>query len=105
MELCITLTLRVYGTIPDPVVLGIIRFRRQLYYLYRRAYIEYASGLGIRARVKARGRAEFEMSGIYLDLRIRFASGHAPAPKSQSSAIEPEPGAICQVNPTTGCGT
>lgn len=75
MELCVALTLRVYGALPDPVLAGIIRYRQELYDLYRRAYIEYTTGLGAPVHVTARGRAEFEMSGVYLDLRIRLARG------------------------------
>jgi hypothetical protein len=77
MELCVALSLRVYGAIPDPVLTGIIQYRRELYDHYRRAYIEFATGLGAPVRVTARGRADFEMSGVYLDLRIRFGGGRA----------------------------
>lgn len=77
MELALVLSLRVYGSIPDPVLKGVIQFREELYPLYRRAYIEFASGLGAPVRVSGTGRAEFEMSGTYLDLRIRFAGGRA----------------------------
>lgn len=72
MELCLALTLRVYGVLPDAVLVGLIRFRRELYELYRRAYLEYATGLGAPVQVTAKGRAEFVMSGVYLDLRIRL---------------------------------
>jgi hypothetical protein len=77
MELCVALTLRVYGTLPDPVLTGIIQVREELYELYRRAYLEYATGLGAPVRVMAEGRAGFEMTGIYLDLKIRFGGGRA----------------------------
>jgi hypothetical protein len=77
MELCLALTLRVYGTLPDPVLAGIIRYRQELRELYRRAYLEYATGLGAPVSVMAKGRAEFRMSGAYLDLRIRFGGGRA----------------------------
>ncbi len=72
MELCVALTLRVYGALPDPVLVGLIDYRQELYKLYRRAYIEYATGLGTPVVVTASHRASFEMSGVYLDLRIRF---------------------------------
>lgn len=77
MELCVALTLRIYGSLPDPVLVGIIQFREELYALYRRAYLEYATGLGAPVRIRAEGRAEFEMSGVYLDLRIQFGGGRA----------------------------
>ena len=75
MELSLALRLRVYGTLPDPVLEGLIRFRQNLYALYRRAYIEYATGLGVPVRIAAKGRSEFDMSGVYLDLQIRFSGG------------------------------
>ncbi len=77
MELSLALTLRIYGTLPDPVLHGLIRFRHELYVLYRRAYLEYDTGLGAQVRVTARARTEFDMSGVYLDLRIRFGGWHA----------------------------
>ena len=77
MELCLALSLRIYGTLPDPVLTGLIQFRHDLYDLYRRAYIDYATGLGAPVRVLAKDRAEFEMSGVYLDLKIRFGGGRA----------------------------
>ncbi len=77
MELCLALTLRIYGALPDPVLLEIIRYRLELYELYRRAYVEYATGLGTPVAVTAQGRAAFEMRGVYLDLKIRFGGGRA----------------------------
>lgn len=77
MELCLALTLRIYGALPDPVLLEIIRYRLELYELYRRAYVEYATGLGTPVAVTAQGRAAFEMRGVYLDLKIRFGGGCA----------------------------
>ena len=77
MELCVALTLRVYGALPDPILLGIIHYRHELYKLYRRAYIEYDTGLGEPVVVTAKHRASFDMRGVYLDLRIRFGGGRA----------------------------
>lgn len=75
MELSLALTLRVYGALPDPVLSGLVRFRRDLYLLYRRAYLEHDSGLGTPVRIAAKGRTEFELRGVYLDLRIHFGGG------------------------------
>ena len=75
MELSVALTLRIYGTLPDRVLEGIIQFRRDLYALYRRAYLEYDTGLGAVVSISAKNRSRFEMSGLYLDLRIRFGGG------------------------------
>ena len=77
MELSLALTLRIYGTLPDPILEGLVRFRHSLYALYRRAYLEYATGMGAPVQVTAKGRAVFEMSGVYLDLHIRFGGGRA----------------------------
>jgi hypothetical protein len=77
MELSLALTLRIYGTLPDPVLEGLVQFRHDLYALYRRAYLEYATGLGAPVQVTAKDRSPFEMSGVYLDLHIRFGGGRA----------------------------
>ncbi len=75
MELSLALTLRVYAVLPDPVLAGLARFRHELYALYRRAYVEYRTGLGAPVRITAKSRAAFDMSGVYLDMRIRFSGG------------------------------
>jgi len=75
MELALALSLRVYGTLPDPVLKDIVHFRHDLYPLYRRAYLEYATGLGKPITVHTVGRGRFEMRGVYLDLKIRFSRG------------------------------
>jgi hypothetical protein len=77
MELSLALTLRIYGTLPDPVLEGLVRSCHDLYALYRRAYLEYATGLGAPVQVAAKGRAACEISGVYLDLHIRFGGGRA----------------------------
>jgi hypothetical protein len=77
MELSVVLSLRVYGIVPDAVLAGIIRYREELYPLYRRAYIEYSSGLGAPVHITAKERAAFDMNGVYLDLKIRFGGGRA----------------------------
>lgn len=75
MELGVALTLRVYGILPDPVVAGLIQFRHDLYPLYRQAYLEANRGLGAPMRVHVRGLKAFRMSGVYLDLQIRYIRG------------------------------
>ncbi len=77
MELSLALTVRIYGTLPDPVLEGLMRFRHDLYAQYRRAYLEYTTGLGTPVQVTTKDRAAFEMSGVYLDLHIRFGGGRA----------------------------
>lgn len=75
MELGVALSLRVYNILPDPVVTGLIEFRRDLADLYRQAYLEADCGLGTPVRIRTTGHAEFCMSGVYLDLRIRYVRG------------------------------
>ena len=75
MELALALSLRVYGTLPDPVLKGIVQFREELYPLYRRAYVEYTTGLGMPVTICTADRTGFEMRGVYLDLKIRFGGG------------------------------
>ncbi len=92
MELVVALTLRVYGILPDPVVAGLIRFRHDLYDLYRQAYLQADCGLGTPLRVRATDHAEFQMSGVYLDLRIRYVRGQVlrfgpPQALSPSNAL------------------
>lgn len=79
MELCLVLSLREYGALPARVVAGIIEHRQELNELYRRAYIEYASGLGAPVQVTAKSRAGFELRGVFLDLRMRRAGGRVIA--------------------------
>ncbi len=76
MELGVALTLRVYGILPDPVVAGLIRYRQDFYAFYRQAYLQASRGLGAPVQVLAKGHVEFCMSGIYLDLQIRYTRGH-----------------------------
>lgn len=75
MELGVALALRVYGILPDPVVAGLIQFRHDLYPLYRQAYLDASRGLGVPVRVHVRGLETFRMSGVYLDLQIRYVRG------------------------------
>lgn len=75
MDLAVALHLRVYGTLPDPVAEGLITARTTLHGFYRRAYLEHATGLGARIEVTAQGRAGFAMSGVWLNLGLRYAGG------------------------------
>lgn len=75
MDLGVALHLRVYGTLPDPVAEGLIAARDTLHRFYRRAYLEHASGLGARMEISAQGRRHFTISGVWVDLRLRYAGG------------------------------
>jgi hypothetical protein len=75
MELSLALFLRVYGWLPDPVLSGIIRFRKELYPIYRKAYAASRSGKGSQIRVHGPNHASFKMTGLYLDLQIHYSGG------------------------------
>jgi hypothetical protein len=74
MELALVLTLRVYNAIPDSVLMQIVRHRRTLQTIYRRAYMERESGAG-RPTALALGRFRFVMKGAFLDLPLNFSGG------------------------------
>jgi hypothetical protein len=75
MELALALTLRVYHAVPDSVLVGIIRYRAELYRYYRRAYAERSTGIGAPIVVKAKRHASISMRGVFLDLQINFSGG------------------------------
>jgi hypothetical protein len=75
MELAIVLSLRVYHVVPDSVLRGIIRYRGQLYRLYRRAYVHRRSGVGKPLIIKERNRVPIQLRGLFLDLNIKFSTG------------------------------
>jgi hypothetical protein len=75
MDLAVALHLRVYGTLPDAVAEGLIAARDTLHRCYRRAYLEHASGLGARVEISAQGRRPVAASGVWVDLRLRYAGG------------------------------
>jgi hypothetical protein len=75
MELSLALLLRVYGWLPDPVLEGLMRYRQDLYYIYKKAYTESQIGAGSPTHVHGPNRAAFTMTGIYLDLQIHYSGG------------------------------
>jgi hypothetical protein len=75
MELALVLTLRVYHVVPDAALAEIIRFRKLLRRLYRRAYAQRCSGIGRPIRVTTSEGHAIEMRGGFLDLHINFAGG------------------------------
>jgi len=76
MELAMTLSLRVYHVVPDAVLMGIIRYRAQLYRLYRHAYAQSRTGAGKPKLIRINSRKPIELRGLFLDLKIQFAGGH-----------------------------
>lgn len=75
MELAVALHLRVYGMLPDPVTEGLIAWRGTLAGFYRRAYLEWASGLGAPVDLAGAGGAHLVVSGVWLDPRLHYAGG------------------------------
>ncbi len=74
MELTVALLLRVYGTLPDPVLAGLRNFREDLRPIYRRAYLESLRRTYPAARISAQ-RERIAVEGLFLDLNIRYAAG------------------------------
>lgn len=75
MELTLALLLRVYGTLPDVVTRGLLRFRNDLRPIYRQAYLDSLESLYPAARVSTRNGEPFTARGLFLDLNILYASG------------------------------
>jgi hypothetical protein len=75
MELAVALLLRVYGILPDIVVEGLRSFRDELRPIYREAYVEAVTRRSPAARIsEPRGRQD-AVSGLFLDLNIRYSAG------------------------------
>ncbi len=74
MELALALTLRVYHVVPDSILMEIVRHRRGLNRLYRRAYAERCTGLGAALTIKT-GSGLIHIRGAFLDLNINFSGG------------------------------
>ncbi len=75
MELTVALLLRVYGTLPDTVVAGLRNFRDELRPIYRQAYFDTAKRTYPLAYVSEPGRDHIAVSGLFLDLNIRYSAG------------------------------
>jgi hypothetical protein len=75
MELALALTLRVYHVVPDSVLLGVIRYRKRLYWHYRRAYAERCDGRGEPITLVTEGCPPVRVRGMFLDLQLNFSGG------------------------------
>lgn len=75
MELALALTLRVYGTLPDTVMEGMVAYRQDLNLIYRRAYEEREQATKVLFRSPDRRQSELLLRGLYLDLQILFSGG------------------------------
>jgi hypothetical protein len=74
IELALALLLRVYGVLPDRVVEGLRTFREALRPIYRQAYFELSEHRYPPARVSAESGRLVELTGLYLDLNIRYSA-------------------------------
>ena len=75
MELALALTLRVYHVVPDPVLHGIIRYRKSLCTHYRNAYVHRCDGIGAPIIISISGQPIVNVHGIFLDLQINHSGG------------------------------
>ena len=75
MELSLALTLRVYWTLPDAVLQGIVENRQALYQIYDTAYTDAVDGVGASIRITTKVGPPFTMCGVYLDPQIHYAGG------------------------------
>lgn len=76
MELTVALLLRVYGSLPDPIIEGLRTFRERLRPMYRQAFVEIAQSQRDVCRIVGPKRAETSVEGYFLDLNIRYSAGH-----------------------------
>jgi hypothetical protein len=75
MELTIALLLRVYGTVPDAVLVGLRNFRDDLRPIYRQGFHDSVTRMFPAARVVERVGRRLTVEGLFLDLNIRYAAG------------------------------
>lgn len=75
MELALVLALRVYHVVPDAVLSEVVRYRRNLYRCYRRAYLERRSGLGAPVCFVSSSSHIIQVRGAFLDLQMSFSGG------------------------------
>jgi hypothetical protein len=75
MELALALTLRSYHVVPDPVLHGIIRYRKSLYTHYRNAYVHRCDEIGAPIVISTSGHPTVKVRGIFLDLQINHSGG------------------------------
>ncbi len=75
MELAIALLLRVYGTLPDALAVGLLQFRKELRPIYRQAYFDLFTPKFPVLRFGVPNGPKATAAGLYLDLNIRYAAG------------------------------
>lgn len=74
MELALALSLRVYNSLPDAVLLELIRHRPKLTRIYREAYRQRSAGRGRVLRIRRKDCA-IRLRGVFLDLQIKYSGG------------------------------
>jgi hypothetical protein len=89
IELALALLLRVYGVLPDRVVEGLRTFRKALRPIYRQAYFELTEHRYPPARVSAESGRLVELTGLYLDLNIRYSACQMMLEFGPPKAISP----------------
>ncbi|OCC05446.1 hypothetical protein BA190_08475 [Labrys sp. WJW] len=75
MELALALLLRVYGILPDAVVVGLQKFRGELRPIYHQAYKDIHSAHYANAFLVMAGAKRRSFGGLYLDLNLRYSGG------------------------------
>jgi hypothetical protein len=73
VELSLALTLRTYGILPDAVLRALVRYRPRLRAIYREAYDQRRRITKISIHNMQSRRSSIEVSGVYLDLQMRFS--------------------------------
>jgi hypothetical protein len=76
MELTVALLLRVYGSLPDPIIEGLRSFRDHLRPIYRQAFLEITQPQTEACRIVGPKRTDKQIDGYFLDLNIRYSAGH-----------------------------
>jgi hypothetical protein len=75
MELTVALLLRVYGSLPDSVVTGLRRFRKDLRPIYRQAYLDLLHRTHPPVRISGLHGERLNVEGLFLDLNIHYSAG------------------------------
>jgi hypothetical protein len=75
MELTVALLLRVYGMVPDAVLIGLRDFREDLRPIYRQAFYDSMTRTFPAARVVECEGKHLAIDGLFLDLNIRYSGG------------------------------
>jgi len=74
MDLVVALTLRVYHVIPDTVLKALVAARGELHPIYRQAYVERRTGIGMSLQLRS-AEGSLEVAGVFLDLNIDHSGG------------------------------